>query len=206
MTNNDPQEIPNNPSMPPIEGVLHDHDENVDEVVDTYEFPDGNVKLVCHDVRQRTAWATETYKSRSTKFGTRIHKKCLGVFVCSEEDCGFVTRPQYCRNARPVPTSAKCSVHHHAELQYLPCNVKIVLDIIDEKKCVEIKNHGKHNHPRPPKIRPSPLAMDKFETIVKTAQEATPLTLSVGTDTRPPVGTIDSAFRNLDRVRRHTHK
>ncbi len=201
----DPVFVPALPP-PPVDDVV---DASLSATIDddAMDFPNGDVTYVCHDIRQRTSWATDTYKTYKSKDNRKkIFKKCLGVYVCNEFDCGFVTRPKFTRRTGTTPTTISCSFHPDAELSYLPCPVRLVITLFPDKECIEIKNSGRHPHPRPPKIKPSPKNYDKFELMVNTANEATPLTLSVGTETRPPVGTIDSAFKNLDRVRHYTHK
>ena len=106
----------------------------------------------------------------------------------------------------PCPTNFVCDIHKGVQLVYLSCKAKLTLKVLKLNQCVEIIHKGKHDHPKPHKIRPPPRKLKKFESMVLNAQEATPIALQVGTTTRMPVGALDSSFVNLDRQRYLTHK
>ncbi len=194
----------NNPDQVIIP-VLPPKDEFVDAMPnegiddDVMDCPDSDVKYVCHDIRQCTSWVTDTYKSKDN--GKKVFKKCLGASFCNEFHCGFVACPKFTRKTGTTPTKNCCEVHPIAELSYLPYSVQLVLTLFPEHRCIEIENCGNHNHPRPPQTKPSPRSYDRLELMVNTTNKASPLTLSIGTETRQPVGMIDSAFKNLDCIR-----
>ncbi len=50
------------------------------------------------------------------------------------------------------------------------------------------------------------IAINEFENIVSIAEEATPLSLTIGTNSRPSVGELYDSIRNPDRVHYHVHQ
>ena len=153
-------------------------------------------------------WSTLVYSRYKSKDGTVVTKKCcLGVYRCPTAQCGFVERPKLPeerrRDASPRPTQTTCP-HHRQLLVHVPCSCTMTFFV--KSKIVRLQHFGWHQHSRPHPIKPDVQGRNKLYDIVRTAPEAIPKRLQVGTKTRPPVTDLHPSFFNLDRLAYHRNK
>ena len=147
-------------------------------------------------------WKFLTYNSKKMSTGFfRTYKYCLGVYQCP--NCKFKQAPRQEKDKKkfgpPREPKVHCPQHPSQQLQYMTC--KCLLTVTEQSDFWDIHYTGEHLHPMPPcNGKLDAVAFKKFESLVLSAPEATPIQLKVGGPTRGTVSILHKGLQNLDTI------
>lgn len=121
------------------------------------EYPNGNMvlQIVAHaaDDFMSTGWATHktsSWKIKSFYSGKARKYKCLGVMVCTTNECSFVVRPHQIQANWAKQLSSGCTTHE-TPLQHILCNATLTWKEFTKDVLIHSLLHdGHHSHPPPP--------------------------------------------------------
>ncbi len=104
------------------------------------DYPNGNVTIKHGYHNHKISWCTDSYSSHKSNKTKNIYKKFLGVFVCAERDCKFVSRVK--TNVKKMthftPTHPICKSHPECDLtflvkQLLSCVIPLEMIVLSSK-------------------------------------------------------------------------
>ncbi len=135
------------------------------------DFPNGDNTINNLDYNHDVSWGTDTYSSNTTKNGTNFN---------------------WGKEKKNLPITLSCMLHPEHDFVHIKYNERIIMVYPHYQKEVLIQHLGIHNHPKPPKITPSAIAIKEFITLFQLWRKS-----------RPSFGEIDDSLCNLGRVCYH---